>query len=480
MNHGPRKHVESSASSSSVVLAKNVGDVFKKVDHTARIKLEKPYGEVYCYIIDTVLLQRYQLPVGIQWELEWDDGWVAAVDVASPDPQIVVVEDVLPKELWQGPGGELATSLLADTRTRMIPFTEKLQKHQSGIMHFKVGPLRSASVLDVFVATWPRGGGCRFLWSLLSVYKVLGITSFKGQGSKWAYHGFKSWAARVGDCVVGGQHIFHGRLSTGVGSKAFDPIEQFLPHPSVTTFALLVLLSTWTAASSQRGGFRDNASRLAARTLLDGLLKSACMWQPCRIMLRITDTWLCPWPCRDDTAVDVRLEVSADGSVIATPLFDCECSGYRHIVHKRWVELFRQCLHHPRDVAVHITDILCASVAAPDSSSLYRQLVWGMCKHLDGCAFKSFNATRPHLDAVYCVYVDIMQLLWNPKTLDHQLYRHVLAGIEASNGHRDFSLAFDKANVGGLTLANSFIAMPDNTGFPGVPQVISPHRQSFF
>lgn len=46
--------------------------------------------------------------------------------------------------------------------------------------------------------------------------------------------------------------------------------------------------------------------------------------------------------------------------------------------------------------------------------------------------------------------------------------------------HRDFSLAFDKANVGGLTLANSFIAMPDNTGFPGVPQVISPHRQSFF
>lgn len=67
--------------------------------------------------------------------------------------------------------------------------------------------------------------------------------------------------------------------------------------------------------------------------------------------------------------------------------------------------------------------------------------------------------------------IDLVSALWQPKLLDFQLLKHVVAGQEATRGQIRQSWALDEANVGGLNLHNGFVATPGNVGFVRAPQV---------
>ena len=73
-----------------------------------------------------------------------------------------------------------------------------------------------------------------------------------------------------------------------------------------------------------------------------------------------------------------------------------------------------------------------------------------------------------------CQPVAYNNMMWDRREMDFQILRQVTANMEATRGFTSFSLAFDKANVGGLSLASSLSALPDNVGFVGTPQVPSP------
>ena len=68
--------------------------------------------------------------------------------------------------------------------------------------------------------------------------------------------------------------------------------------------------------------------------------------------------------------------------------------------------------------------------------------------------------------------VNLNDLLWDRRRLDHRLLLHVLAGVEATRDARCLSWACDKvAGIGGMALMNSVIVMPNNFACIGVPQV---------
>lgn len=72
-------------------------------------------------------------------------------------------------------------------------------------------------------------------------------------------------------------------------SDIADPIECYLPEPSSTTFAFLVLLVRWSVASPRLCGVRLVSNREASRELLAALLAGAAAWQPMKIPVRLNN-----------------------------------------------------------------------------------------------------------------------------------------------------------------------------------------------
>ena len=71
--------------------------------------------------------------------------------------------------------------------------------------------------------------------------------------------------------------------------------------------------------------------------------------------------------------------------------------------------------------------------------------------------------------------LDLLSFLWQPKQLNHELFKYQLstkAATDVSVSGPHFTLATDKANVCGANLANTIIALPSNVAFQCHPQVM--------
>ena len=126
------------------------------------------------------------------------------------------------------------------------------------------------------------------------------------------------------------------------------------------------------------------------------------------------------------------------------------------------------------ETKTHVVDLLSFSCADKKLGSLHRQLLWFLVKHVEESLFKSISQDPPSKDAIRCAHVDLSELMWENDKLDYQLLKYIVSGMQASQGALCMHLAFDKANVGGLTLGNSVFSLPDDVAFVGAPQVSCP------
>ena len=83
------------------------------------------------------------------------------------------------------------------------------------------------------------------------------------------------------------------------------------------------------------------------------------------------------------------------------------------------------------------------------------------------------TAALPVADALQCVSVDSLGLLWNRRAFDCQLLPHVVAGQQACASSAIVGVYVDEANVAGLSLCNGVAILHRNVAFPSVPQVMS-------
>ena len=120
---------------------------------------------------------------------------------------------------------------------------------------------------------------------------------------------------------------------------------------------------------------------------------------------------------------------------------------------------------------MHIVELLSYACVEKKLGNLYRQVLWLLVKHVGDSLYQSVSQDPPAANAIRCVNVDLSELMWDNLKLDYQLLKYMVSGMQATVGATRLHLAFDKANVGGLTLGNSVVSLPDDVAFVAPPQV---------
>ena len=174
-----------------------------KVPHTGRIVLSKPVGQATTFVVDTVALHRQPLPPG-QWTLEEVDGFMAIVDESTDEGQVLLLEDIVTKQLCKGKSSDdlYVVSTTGGKQSR-LNLTQRMERFKDVSANIFVGPLRSKLCLQGYQMLWPRANNCRYIWSLIDIYKLLKFTTYGGKASMWAYDNLHRWQTHVDK--VGGQ-----------------------------------------------------------------------------------------------------------------------------------------------------------------------------------------------------------------------------------------------------------------------------------
>ena len=451
-------------------VANELDDAYELVPQEGRMVISKPLGSETQVLVDTLLLYKQDLPVG-QWKLVFLDGFGCIEDVGVENGRVFLLEDWFKRQLWQNAAGDLKVREMEPNQPHAVwSLTEKQQHFVQVNVGVHTGELNVKVVISGVSFKWPRGNGSRYAWSLPGLYRVLNLTSHGGVASKWVYERMPRWAKRVSSLGGRGQHFFSGRLSSGDRGRP-DPVEVYLPEPCTTTFSFMVLLTTFVGCSPYQGGMRSGPARGACASLLDGILRSAARWQPFHIHIRVDDAWELNWPCEQIGGTDVRLAVDRDGVVDLGEFFMLQLPGSRKVVHRALKNVIKNGGVRFDGDKCALAHFFSAVVGMCETEALYKQTVSAVSKHVETSMLKSQSKPKPTVDAIACEVEDLLSLLWAPKQLDFQLMKHLCSWQAATKGHLRQSMALDEANVGGPTLHNSFICLPNNVGFPGAPQV---------
>lgn len=150
------------------------------------------------------------------------DGFGSLVDVSGNGDKVLLIEDLLKRQLWQQLGGDLWV-VDAAVGKKLFNLTERLQQHREAKVRFFVSTMSVPLEINLFRMIWPRGCNSRYLWSLPSIYSCLRMDSYMGQASKWAYECQGSWKKRFEEYGGEGRPYFHGRLSQSRRLGALGP-----------------------------------------------------------------------------------------------------------------------------------------------------------------------------------------------------------------------------------------------------------------
>lgn len=138
------------------------------------------------------------------------------------------------------------------------------------------------------------------MWNMLLLYSLLGLSSFKGVASKWAWEGSKHWTSTM--------------TSLGIrrppACLAVGPT-NFLPKPCLSSAALVALLCRWSSCSPSICGLRDGGGRQAAKEILDGFLMCSSGSKEFVLKLWCVVVWRTPCPHKEATAAHFSLHIAS-------------------------------------------------------------------------------------------------------------------------------------------------------------------------
>lgn len=166
---------------------------------------------------------------------------------------------------------------------------------------------------------------------------------------------------------------------------------------------------------------------------------------------------------------DIALLVDNDGEVGLAPWRAVVLRGVSGPA-SGWWRLLLKALPLAAQGNVSLSAMLEATVAQTTTVSLFGQLVWQTSYMLERACYVALRKGPVHDDGVQVKSCDIMQVIERPLRLNNELLRVVLSGVAASEGHRNISIACDKANVGGLSLQSGVVVLETNQALLAPPQ----------
>ena len=460
-------------------------DQLQFVEHSPHVYLQPPRHHPHkpqvllgqgWWLVHALTHEKQQLPQtqGL-YELQADTLGFSVVHDSSTK-QCTDVNDVFTKHLLSDKDGQMYV-LAGKSVCRL---SEMQVKYKEVRLEVAVGPTRAKHVIQGIALLHPLHQGCRFLWSAISVYKVLCLTQYKGEASKWAYEMGDSWKGRLLEFGITGQVFKSARVASHEGSGLTD---GFAPFPCFSTLALLHLLSRWGTCAPKKGGFRTAENKAAANVLLEALLKESLSGR--KVELEVdggssAGSQHCQWPlkpCTPSLVLPVsacNLELQAWKACVEAPL---SCPALL-------LSWWKKCGLGVEGAGIPLFSILKRSL--DDCPALHAQLLSQLTAKCEQGIYLALSPHKDHPSALIgCSFVSVIDAMDHPNRLNNHLLRHVYAGVEESRRFLNVSLCNDKASCSGVTLDAGVLAWPNNKCALAVPQAflvclyVCIHRYSF-
>ena len=449
--------------------------------HQDHVKVYKSYADNRLTLVHTLTLERVKLAPGIDWEVAYDDnGYGGVFDSRhvenGGDPYLM--EHLFKQHLCKFLGSsKIGIYDLSGRKPAVIDWATKLQAFTTFDVTCKVGAMAKDHCHRVLQMKVTRGG-CIFFWYCNTVYSALQLKSHQGVPSKWTYANVPKWRLSMSQLGFRGCHVIQSRRSVPAGAALDtgsdrDNASQTIPESCMSTLALLQQLFRWSSAKFQQGGLRNPVGQAAALCFAKGLLDSTCSQLSFAIPIWFDAHWKCQWPCLPDVKPDLNVAI-VNGKLDLTEWVDL-CAG-------EWLHDLNLASEWLRQVQCTMGDscslfsVLQTLAIDPQCLGIYTQILWSSALRVEQViAHVISNPASSTANMVKAQTLDLLSFLWQPKQLNHELFKYQLstkAATDVSVSGPHFTLATDKANVCGVNLANTIIALPSNVAFQCHPQVM--------
>jgi hypothetical protein len=221
----------------------------------------------------------------------------------------------------------------------------------------------------------------------------------------------------------------------------------------------VVLASRWWAGGVKSGRLDKPADQLAASYLLEALIRGAGALGVWRLKLQIHEDWLPRWPRPNDMLPALDLTVCAAGFIDLAPL-DALSPQADGQVARTWVEFLAcQCDGTKK---LSLKRLLQSTIDVKAMQSVYRQSCWLLGERVELAIYSGREKGKCSLDLSVPLKSTAVELTsMDPSVQDAYLCKYIYSSVEASRNRTSFTMACDKANVGGLSLFNSILVYPD-------------------
>jgi hypothetical protein len=190
-------------------------DLCDVLSHDGRIFADQSLDGAW-WLIDTLTLEVRRLPDSASWDLivHPDTGRAVAVS-ASED--VIIVDEFMMKNMYKQPiSGELVLcETKADGTFSQKVFSGMSLKMREATLSLKAGNSIAFFDMSVYVFLRERAAGSRLFFNIMALYRVLCLSQYKGQATKWFYQQQKSWLKRL-VLVLGAGHIVASNACSGL------------------------------------------------------------------------------------------------------------------------------------------------------------------------------------------------------------------------------------------------------------------------
>lgn len=396
--------------------------------------------------------------------------------VSDEGDEVICLEDFLSRQLYLTDGGLMYVVDTASTssgKSTQWCLTHKMQQFSATMAKVKNHDGSEVS-LPIFLMDWPRGG-FRVQWQIHALYKEFGLTSFKGEPSKWVYASMPAWQDRLVKMGLSGHFVLSQHNCTR--TEALTSTTKCLPDTCMSTMALLVLMPRWGGCDARRGGFREPQSRAKVMALCKLLIRGAHS-KPFVIELCLDTDWAFRWPRPSGVCGKLRLRVTRDGMVDVSTWRDHVADGAEFgdpefITEVEWYAFIAEFVDEDGKLPLETFCITPSLIMHDGFFAVWAQIVWQVALRLE---VQIAGARKgPDQDTDGFVYKEELEMSadWTSRAVDRTCMLHRASSKNATRGASFIGIALDK--VGGcrsLDLQNAFAVMPSNVAFELVPQVL--------
>ena len=425
----------------------------------------------------TLTLGRRNLPPGA-WVLDYDNDGFACCAKEDSD-EVLFAEEYLRRQLWLKGDRELLVrepSLGAGMPPNQWSLTEARQKHHATTVTLVVGGNRQPVVFEMTALPWPRCHA-HFFWGLASLYTSLGLTTFKGEWSKWAFNSAPRWD-RYLQTVMLPEHCVHSSVDARAASLAdcWGTCATLATSGGLSSHALVAMSLRWWAGPAKQGRMSTASGQQAASNLLDALLLGMSALAAWNLEVKFDSQWSHRWPRPElPCPHTIELQVTAEATVDLRPWARMAEQGDCAVAKHAW-DAVRPQLGSWREVSLKTLMQVCQQ--RPALQRILAQLLWRLGSRMDFVIMK--GRKKGECSDILTVPMDTKEVeltSCSPATQDAYLVKYLYAAVNKSFNQRTFSLATDKATVGGLPIQNTILVYPDNVAVVCPPQAPPSQRQ---